>query len=271
MLERFQRSLELTKQSYRVLMQDKELLLLPVLSGLAILLVVGSFGVGVFALNGFEEPQNEYTSALFGLAFYVSSYTIAFFFQAALIAGALERMAGGDPTLGSALSAAGRRIGPILLWGLVAGTVGMLIKSIQERGNLVTKIVMALVGTAWSLATWFMVTVLVMERRPLGDSFKRSTSLFKSTWGETFVGRLGMGAAQVVVALAIVLLVLPLALVSEIAAIVTGATLLVVAGVFFSALNGVYTASLYRYATSREVAPGFDRGLLEGAFQKKTE
>jgi hypothetical protein len=267
--DRFSRSLELTKQSYRVLMQDKELLLLPVFSALAILLVVGSFVVGALAVNGFEAPEGEVSSALFGLAFYVSSYTIAFFFQAALIAGALERMRGGDPTLGSALGAALRRAGPILLWGVVAGTVGLLIKSIQERGNLLTKIVMALVGSAWSLATWFMVPVLVLEERPLGESFQRSVKLFKQTWGETFVGNIGLGAAQFLVALLVVVLCAPIFLVSEIAAIVVGAVMLVASGVFFSALGGVYTASLYRFATSDEVPAGFDRALLAGAFRPK--
>jgi len=268
--DRFARSLELTKQSYRVLMQDKELLLLPVLSGLAILVVVGSFVVGALALTGFEPPEEDLGGVLFGLALYISAYTIAFFFQAALIAGALERMRGGDPTLGSALGAALRRAGPILAWGVVAGTVGMLIRSIQERGNLVTRIVMALVGTAWSLATWFMVPVLVMEQRSLGDSFRRSVKLFKETWGETAAGNFGFWAAQFVAGFAVVFLCTPLFLVSETAAFVLGALLLVALGVFFSALGGVYTASLYRYATTREVPTGFDAALLAQAFRPKS-
>jgi hypothetical protein len=249
-------------------MQDKELLLLPVISGVAILLVVGSFVLGL-AIVGGEGNVAEGVGAVIGLAFYVSSYTVAFFFQAALIAGALERLAGGDPTLGSALGAAARRIGPILLWGLVAGTVGMLIKSIQERGGFVTKILMALVGTAWSLATWFMVPVLVMERRALGDSFRRSASIFRDTWGETVIGNVGLGAVQLVVMLAIGALALVLAVVHPVVGIAAGVSLAVVAGVFFSALQGVFVASLYRYATRREVAPGFDGALLAGAFRPK--
>lgn len=268
-MERLARSFALTKQSFRVLMQDKELLLLPVLSGLAILLVVGSFVLGAFAVGGGGEGEYGAGAAVLGLAIYVASYTIAFFFQAALIAGALERMGGGDPTLGSALSAAGRRIGPILLWGVVAGTVGMLIKSIQERGNLLTKILMALVGTAWSLATWFMVPVLVMERRSLGDSFRRSASIFRQTWGETVAGNLGLGAAQFVVMLAIGALALLLALLHPIVGIAAGVGLAVPAGVFFSALQGVFVASLYRFATGGDAAPGFDRALLASAFRPK--
>lgn len=271
MYERFARSFELTKQSYRVLMQDKELLLLPVLSGLAILVVIGSFVVGALALNGFEPPEEDAAGIALALAFYIGSYTIAFFFQAALIAGALERLRGGDPTLGSALGAALRRAGPILAWGVVAGTVGMLISSIQQRGNLLTKIVMALVGAAWSMATWFMVPVLVMEERPLGDSFRRSVKICKETWGENVIGDIGHGAVLLVAALAIAALCVPVFFVSEIAAVLVFLFLFLLLGVFFSALGGVYTASLYRYATTREVPAGFDTRLLAQAFRPRAE
>ncbi len=113
------------------------------------------------------------------LLFYVVTYTIGFFFQAAIVAGASERMNGGDPTVGSALRSASKRFGPLLLWGVIAGTVGLIIRSIEEKSELAGKIVMGLLGVAWSLATYFMVPVLVMEDEPVGSAFKRSWNLFK--------------------------------------------------------------------------------------------
>jgi FtsH-binding integral membrane protein len=47
-----------------------------------------------------------------------------------------------------------------------------------------------------------------------------------------------------------------------------GATLL---SVFFSALQGVYVASLYRYATEGDVPSGFDGELLKQAFIPKAD
>src|SRR5689334_9996109 len=122
---RIGRSFALVGQSYRILMQDKELMLLPLLSGICIVAVSVSFffGFGVSATQ--FQTRNP---ALYVPVFltYVATYAIGIFFQAAVIAGATERLRGGDPTVGSALSAAARKIGPILMWAVVAATVGTI-------------------------------------------------------------------------------------------------------------------------------------------------
>jgi hypothetical protein len=166
------------------------------------------------------------------------------------VAGATERMRGGDPTLGSALAAAGRRIGPILMWAVVAGTVGMVIRAIHERVGFVGRIIASLIGVAWSAATFFVVPVLVLEERSIGESFARSMSVFKQTWGETVAGGTSLGAAAVCAWVTLVAIVGMLAYVGTgiIALVVLfpGAVFLIV---FFSALDGVFAASLFRYAT----------------------
>lgn len=269
-MERIARSWQLTRQSYAVLMKDKELMLLPILSGLAILLVCATF-VGGFVATGQDiDHVDQTTGALAGLSFYIVTYTIAFFFQAALIAGALQRMNGGDPTLGSALGAASNRLGAILVWGIIAGTVGAILKAIQERSELIGKLVVGLVGVVWSLATYFMVPVLVMEGEPIGVSFKRSTQLFKKTWGETMIGGAGIGLASLLVTLPLAAICVALAVyVSPWIAIAIGLPGIALSMVFFSALQGVYVAALYRYATTGEAADGFEQDALAGAFQRK--
>jgi hypothetical protein len=268
---RIGRSFQLMKQSYRVLMQDKELLILPVLSGLCILLVSASFVVplGLFGEGGIEEKGEGLMLGVVFL-FYVVTYTISFFFQAAIIAGANERMAGGDPTLGSALGAAGRRFGALLLWGVIAATVGMIIRAIEERSEVVGRIVMGLIGVAWSLATFFMVPVLVMERQPIGGSFKRSWTLFKETWGETVIGTFGFGILTflgILLIAGVCYLLWSAGLV--VPAVVVGALLLALLLVFTSALQGVYVAALYRFATTGDTPGGFDAEVIRGAFAPK--
>lgn len=267
---RIARSWELTRQSYRVLMQDKELLLLPLLSSTIILLVCGSF---VFGL-GLQEDQilqsGEVGAILPLLLFYVVSYTIGFFFQAALIAGACQRLAGGDPTLGSALGAAWRRFGAILAWGLVAGTVGLVLRMIQERSELLGKLVAGLLGVVWSLATFFMVPVLVMEEQPLGEAFKRSAALFKKTWGESVAGNFGIGLIGFLVMLPLCLLGMAVgSAVSPLAGILVAVPMVALAAVFFAALQGVFLASVYRFATRGEAPRGFDVDLLATVFKPK--
>ncbi len=269
---RLGRSIHLMKESYHVLMQDKELLLLPVISGLLIVVVTASFVVPMFVLSDGAEGESEsgLTWTLLALAFYIVTYTIGIFFQAAVVAGANERLSGGDPTLGSALGAAGRHFGSILAWGIVAGTVGMILRSIQERSELLGRIVAGLIGAAWSLATFFVVPVLVIEGVSMGSAFKRSWALFKQTWGEQIGARLGLGLASL-------LLVLPLLGICallwyaglQIVAVVVGALGLALVAVFFSALQAVFVTVLYRYATTGETAAGFDADDVAGAFRPK--
>jgi hypothetical protein len=45
----------------------------------------------------------------------------------------------------------------------------------------------------------------------------------------------------------------------------------IVLAIFFSTLQGIYVASLYRYATEGVVPPGFDRTLFDSAFVPKRD
>ncbi len=262
------RSFQLVGQSYRILMQDKELMVLPLISGSIILVVLASFGVG-FGLTTSRVEQHGPDMYLPLFVMYVVTYAIGIFFQAAVIAGATERMRGGDPTVGSALAAAGRRLGAILMWAVVAATVGVVLRAIQDRVGFIGKIIVGLVGAAWSLATFFVVPVLVLEDRTAGESFTRSVDLFKKTWGETVVGGTSLGIAALC---AWVTLIAATGLAAYLGSIVFTIVLFAGGGVFlvifFSALQGIYVASL-RYATEGHTTSGFDGHLLEQAFVPK--
>ncbi len=265
---RIGRSFQLVGQSYRVLMQDKELMVLPLISGAIIAVVVASFAFG-FGLD--ESRVKQFGPGVYLPVFlmYVATYAIGIFFQAAVVAGATERMKGGDPTIASALAAAIRRLGPIMMWAVVAATVGMLIRAIHDRLGFVGKIIVSLLGAAWSLATFFVVPVLVLEERSIQESFTRSVSVFKQTWGETVAGGASLAAAAVCAWLTLIALAGLLAWAVGLAALVVFAAGAIVLVVFFSALQGVYVASLFRYATEGQAAPGFDQTLLDRAFVPK--
>src|SRR5215471_7013325 len=163
---RIGRSFQLVGQSYRILMQDKELMVLPLISGVFIVIAVAAMAAG-FGLTASHLPQRGPGLYIPAFLFYVVTYTIGIFFQAAVVAGATERMRGGDPTVSSALAAAARRIGPILMWAVVAATVGMILRAIQDRVGFLGRILAGLMGVAWSLATFFIVPVLVLEERSI--------------------------------------------------------------------------------------------------------
>jgi uncharacterized protein DUF6159 len=266
---RIERSFRLMGQSYRVLVQDKELMVLPLMSGIVMVAVMASFFWGF----GFDERAmraHRVEAILPMFLLYVVTYAVGLFFQAAVVAGATERLRGGDPTVGSALAAASRRIGAILAWAVVAATVGVVLRSIQNRAGFIGKIVVGLIGAAWSLATFFIVPVLVLEDRSIVESFRRSLRTFQDTWGESVVGSVSLGMAATcawVTLIAIVGLFVWAGMGFPV--IVLGIAAGVLLAIFFSALQGVFVASLYRYATEGHQASGLDADLLSGAFTPK--
>ena len=270
------RSFQLVAQSYRMLMRDKELMVLPLISGVIIAAVVAAvvfgFGLNWGVLDSVEpEAVSRVPPELYAPLFiaYVLMYGIGIFFQAAVVAGATERMRGGDPTVGSSLAAAARRLGPIFMWAIVAATVGLVIRAIHERVGLVGKIITWLLGAAWTLGTFFIVPVLVLEDRSVRESFGRSVRVFRDTWGETVVGGTTLGAASVCAWLTLVALTGLIAWAVGPIALVVGGMGAILLMIFFSAMEGIYLASLYRYATERQTPPGFDSGLLGQAFTPK--
>ena len=265
---RIGRSFQLVGVSYRILMQDKELMILPLVAGVIIAAVVTmvAFGAGLDSA-AIERFGPDAYIPLF--AMYVAAYAIGIFFQAAVVAGAMERMRGGDPTVASALAAAGRRAGPILLWALVAATVGIAIRAVHERLGFVGRVVMTVVGAAWSLATFFVVPVLVLEDKTMRASFSRSVHMFRATWGETVVGGTTLGAAAMCAWLTLVAATGLLAWLAGPVALVFFALGAILLMIFFSAMEGIYVASLYQYVTDGRGPAGFDETLLRHAFVPK--
>src|SRR3954454_22642258 len=266
---RIGRSFHLVGQSYRILMQDKELMVLPLISGIVMGAVVGAIALGF----GVDTSQIERGgSALYVplFAMYVVSYAIGIFFQAAVVAGATERMRGGDPTVRSALAAARRRVLPILMWAIVAATISMVIRAIHDRIGFVGKILSSVIGAAWSLATFFVVPVLVLEDRSIADSFNRSLGVFRQMWGETVVGGTTLGAAGVCAWVTLIAVTGLLSMVIGVAAVAGFALGAIFLMIFFSALQGVYVASLYRFAIEGAAGTGLDPALMRQAFVRKT-
>jgi hypothetical protein len=268
-MERISRSFDIMILSYRVLVRDKELLVLPLVSMTVTAVTIASF---VFGLGVTRSELRTGGPAMYLplLLLYVVIYTVGIFSQAAVVAGATERMRGGDPTLGSALAAAGRRIGPIIGWAILAATVGTVIRAIQDRAGMFGKLVAFVGGTAWSLAAFFIVPVLVFEDLSIRESLRRSARLFKDVWGESLAGGVTLGLANLVVTI-------PLAVVALLIAVVVGKTAgigVFIAGmialtIVFAALQGIYLATLYRYATEGWVPAGFDGELLRQAYVSK--
>lgn len=274
----FSNSWSLVKASANVLKLDKELIVFPIMSGVATILVTLSFIVPLAWTGGWQVFAGEtgsYLGTVIGFLFYMVQYTIIFFFNSALVGAAMIRLEGGDPTVSDGMSIALDRIGAILGYAALAATVGMVLRFISERVGFIGRIVVGFIGIGWTVATYLAVPVLVTKDVGPIDAVKESASLFKSTWGEQMVASFGigwaffmMGISWTLVFVAILVGAAQLGLGAPIVLpiVAVGVMGYVFLGLVASALQGIYTAALYRHATGGRVE-GFDGAMLSGAFR----
>lgn len=277
MIGKIGNSWALAKTSWEVLKQDRELMLFPLISGATVVLVASTFFGGAMLLGfGGALEEGSPLAAIGGFLFYLVTYTIIFFFQSALVGAALIRLDGGDPTVKDGFRIALDRLGTIIAYAAIAATVGMILRMIQERVGFVGNIVAGLLGMAWTLATYMVVPVLVSQDLDPIEAIKESGMLLKKTWGEQVSANIGFGAITTLAILGIVAGgVLGIVLTANIAPVLIPFIVLsmiggVVAVVLVSStLSGIYTAALYRFATTGEAPPGFEGRFMSGAFGPK--
>ena len=136
---KFSNTFSLMRASWEVLKKDKEILIFPLISGICCLLVVASFAIPLYASGNWRPPGDEatanqqvaYYAVLF--LFYFCNYFVIVFFNSAIIACAVIRMGGGNPTVGDGFRAAFSRVGLIAGWALVCATVGLILRIIEDR------------------------------------------------------------------------------------------------------------------------------------------
>lgn len=279
MFDRLANGWELAKESWRVLKMDKELLVFPLVSGIACLFVLASFGLPLlgsgYASVIFEDRQvpDDPIAYLILFAFYTVNYFVIVFFNSALVACAIIRFRGGDPTLADGFRASFSRLPQILMWALLSATVGVILRVIESRAEKVGQLVAALLGAGWSIATYFVVPVLVVEKVGPVDAVKRSFSVLRRTWGEAIGANFGI---SFIVFIASLIGILPLLLGAFLLAsgqaivggalIVAGVLALILVSLISSALDSILLAALYLYAADGTIPANFDDSLLEHAF-----
>ena len=279
---RFGRSWQLIKLCWSVLQQDKELIVFPIVSGIAVVIVTASFIVpGIFTgyWESFVGNDGSIPASMWVLIvlFYLVEYLVIIFFNAALVSAAMVRLKGGDPTLGDGLRGAWSHIGAILGWAAISATVGLALQALRERGGIAGAIAAALGGMAWNVITFLVIPVLVAEDVNPIEGIKRSASLLKKTWGEQVIGSAGIGLIFGLIGVAIAAVGIALGVVvinagvtsAGVAIIVVTVLAIVVVAMLSATLKGIYSAALYQYAVGGDTGV-FGEESLAGAFRAKT-
>lgn len=278
----FARTWALMGASWRVLMLDKELLLFPILSTIAVGLVAMTFVVPLaenpsWLQSGDTASEwDQFVAATRLFFFYVCTYFTVVFFNASLVAAVHLRLTGGNPTLMDGMRGAWARKGELLAWVLLAATVGVILQAMKERSDWVMRLILGTIGVAWSLATFFVVPILVIEGKGPIEAIKESAATLKRTWGEELAGGLSYGGLSFFFSLP-ALAVAMFGIGSLVHGNLLNGLLLIGAAIAYgfllsltmTTLSSIFNVAVYHYARTGSVPLGFDAALLQSAFVKK--
>jgi membrane-anchored glycerophosphoryl diester phosphodiesterase (GDPDase) len=281
--------LELSRQSWAALRQNRQLMVFPfismvMLTVLLLLLLVPVAGWVSLILDTGEVTQAQVWAGI-GIVFlyYLVASIIVIFSNAALTGASLKLIAGEKATVSDGLRIAFSHFGKIIGYALISATVGVvirfLIRSGSEADNIIVKILSIVVGSTlaatWSLAVFFAIPVMIYEDLSVRDALKRAAAIFKKTWGEGFTGDIAIGGFSCLMNLLILIVGIGLAAIGVAggmtALIILGLVVVVIGSIvsslLYGAVNGIFQASLYHFAVTGSAGPFIDTQLAQEAFQ----
>lgn len=272
--DRLSNGWKIAMNSFRILGENKQLIIFPILSGISLALVIGSFITGLLATNGWNfdniEEQGTVVNYLIMFGFYIVNYFIIVFFNMALVHCTRLYFRGEEVTVAKGLQFSLGRVGAIFSWAVFAGIVGTLLRAIQDNSGAVGKIVTAIIGIVWSVATFFVVPIIAYENLGPLQAFKRSSELMRNKWGESLAGNFSFGLVQF---LGILVVGGILFLLGSLAHPVVGVALGVM-GAFLvmaiiSAAQTIFVSAVYHNVTNDPITH-FSQQMIDGLFEKKS-
>jgi uncharacterized membrane protein len=268
------RTWNIIKICWGILQKDRELLLFPLYSGAAMMILIAITFTSSLSTDTFEKLTAESGATLqsadvaFLAIIYFAASFIVIYFNSALIGAAMIRIRGGDPTVKDGFAIANSRLPQIIGWALISATVGLLLRILADkaRNNIVGQIAVGILGGAWAYMTFMVIPILVVDRVGPIEAIKRSGSLFKRTWGEQVTANFGFG---IISFLAILIGAAPavlVAMVAPVAGIILGIITVGITVITVAALEGIFKAALYEYVAEDVVAEDFSADLLGHAY-----
>jgi Family of unknown function (DUF6159) len=303
--EKLQRSWQLFRRSVSVIRENPKLLIFPVMTGLlttAIALfflapvglvlvaphwiagtrvraLADSIGFLRFPQGGtFNFQVQPLGSAILG-GIYLLNMFLATLSSVAFNHQIMEALSGQPVSIRRGIEAACARWKSVLLWSLLAGVVGLVIRALEERLAFVGRLVARLIGLAWSVAAIFAIPILARDQA-VSNPFavlSKSATTNKRTWGEMLAGYVGMGGTNVLV---VWLSILFWAANGTAAYLLSNLWLLLIAGVIWllalivygyvaSIASRVYLCALYLYASEGVVPGHYDAPMMSMGWKMK--
>lgn len=217
---------------------------------------------------------------------YFLSIFLATFFNVAFYREVIHALNGRPVSLSGGLKFAFSKLKQILSWSIFSASVGCILKALEENLGIIGRWVIRLIGMSWSIASTFVVPVIIKEnneKNPL-TYLRRSVGVIRQTWGEALIGFVGMrGVPILIVAFFGFLWLLSLVVIfftmkdgpMFAIAMAGGFILWLLCSVIFSYLctvmEKIYIGSLYLYASEGVIPENFDQDILDSAWKVKTK
>jgi Family of unknown function (DUF6159) len=312
---RLQRSWSILKSSFSILGNNRTLLFFPIINFIIVLFICalflvpagyfffstshdGSSSIEIKNIASSEQVVNadrmQYDTeadsdmkaihwVIWG-SLYIFSVFVATYLNVAFYTEILNALRGGAVDIANGFKTANSKIIQIFFWACLAGSVGIIIKMIEERLDILGKIIMRIIGITWSIAALFVIPVIVTEEVANRNPFtylKKSSSIIIKTWGESLVGYIGFGMLNGVVFFCSFIAVLGLdifalmvikgevgttiAITCSVAWIISIIAFMYIVGV----AEKIYRGALYLYASEGLIPEQYSQEVLETAWKTK--
>ena len=272
------RGWEMSKLSMAVVKKDPELMVYMIIAGVMSLACLVGMSIPQFLeMEWAVNPDGTFTGAYFGFTFlaYMVLSIIVVFWNCAIIANANIRLTGGDPKFADGVNAALKRLPIIIVWGIIAGTVGLLLKALEgaarssdnDAMRALASVIHFLGGLAWWVMTFFMIPYLILEGQSVGDALKSSKKTFFSTWGENITSGLGIGLIAFLIGIPLVMVTIALTAVAGPVGLFFGAIAIGLLIAWANAAEQVAVVALYRFAKDGQMPKIYqDNGMQTYTF-----
>ncbi len=270
------------KEAYKTLQKDPKIMTIPVIAvgvdavfaviaGISWLLLIPFMDINN-ATNAVNIVIGVIMAVLFGITHVVS--------QAAVMFAANERFEGRAPTIGGSFGAAGKKFGPLALFGLLEATFGLLLRYIADNVKVLGDVVRFIAGLTWAIATYFAIPFILFGGQNPIAAIGLSGKLIKAKWGDVMRGNV-VASAVIILAWLVafgglvggIFLTMsncngPTCNINPSGLALIGFSILVMllTALISSTIMSYVKIALYRFATGKPL-PDFDSQLLADSFR----
>jgi hypothetical protein len=236
-------------------------------------------------LKVLTQNKETITSGAMGFvwfaAIYLVSIFLATFFNVAFYNEILNALNGNRVSISRGIGAAWSKIKLVLIWSLFAGVVGIIIKTLEDKLSFVGQWIMRFIGFSWSVASVFIIPVIIREKKTSNpvNLLKTSALMLHRTWGEAVIGYIGIGSAGFIIVL---LAIIPFFIISMVVinlmmldlwAIFAALALALIGFLAFyflwSVVGHIYQCALYVYASEGVIPGPYDEEMMKICWKVK--